>query len=298
MAKLLLAHPLFLSKSPAEQASASPYFPLGILYLASYVREHGHDVAVFDGTFQTDESAFDEALENEAPDIVGISTVMPIRDTACVLAAMAAARGAVVVMGGPDATTDPLGYLGEPAVDIVVHHEGEQTITTLLDLADAGSLDVGALDDVKGVAFRRGDEGVVNEPRPPIENLDELPFPARDLIDMDRYLTSWRETNSYSSMTIATTRGCPYGCEWCRDSVHGNSYRQRSAESVVAEVEALSDSFAIDHLRLVDDVDGIDRAWLESWAAAAEAADAVVPFEALNDLDRQDIPMFDVRDTL
>ena len=76
MAKLLLCHPVFLSLSPEEQASESPYFPLGLLYLASYVRENGHEVAVFDGTFETDETAFERRLAVEQPDAVGIAALL------------------------------------------------------------------------------------------------------------------------------------------------------------------------------------------------------------------------------
>ena len=83
-----------------------------------------------------------------------------------------------------------------------------------------------------------------------------------------------------------------------QSAVHGDSFRQRSPESVAAEMKALKETYQIDRLRVVDDVDGLDRSWIEDWAEAAEAADAVIPFEALNDLERQDIPMLDVRDSL
>lgn len=299
MAKLLLVHPLFLAFNPEEQALKSPYFPLGLLYLAGYVREQGHDVAIFDGTFQEDIQSFQNALDRERPDMVGVSAVLPIRDMALTLAQMAKDWGAVVVMGGPDPTKDPLWYLSQPQVDIVVHHEGEQTLHALLNLLDAGALTPEQLALEPGVAFRDGSgQAVLNQPRPLIDNLDEMPLPARDLIDMDRYLDTWREENGYASLTISVSRGCPYGCDWCRDSVHGQTFRQRSPESVAAEMRVLKETYQIDRLRLVDDVDGIDRAWLEAWAAAVEAQDAVIPFEALYDLQRQDIPLLDVRDTL
>ena len=293
-----MPHPLFLSKSPAELASASPYFPLGLLYLAGYVRETGHDVAVFDGTFEADESSFAEALEREQPDAVGVSALLPTRAAALTLAQLAHDHGAAVLLGGPDPTATPEAYVSHPAVGVVVHHEGEQTVTALLELLDADELTSQALASQPGVAFL-GDGGpVVNEPRPPIENLDALPLPARDLIDMQRYLDQWEEVNGYSSLTITTSRGCPYGCEWCQDAVHGSGFRQRSPESVAAEMKNLKETYDITRLRMIDDVDGLDRSWLEAWAAASEELDAVIPFEALDDLTRQDIPLLDVRDSL
>lgn len=299
MAKLLLCHPVFLSLSPEEQASASPYFPLGLLYLASYVRDNGHEVAIFDGTFEADETSFARRLAAEQPDAVGIAALLPNRDIALRLAATARDAGVPVIFGGPDATKYPWRYLAFPQVDVVVHHEGELTITRLLDLLDAGQFNREAFVQELGIAYRDecGDP-VVNPPRPNIENLDELPMPARDLIDMDRYLDTWRETNGYSSLTVSTARGCPYGCEWCQDAVYGTSYRQRSPESVAREMKMLKETYQIDRLRIVDDVDGIDREWFDSWAEAAEQMDAAIPFEALEELERQDLPLLDVRSCL
>jgi len=298
MARLTLAHPLFLALSPTEQAQSSPYFPLGLLYLAGYVRDQGHDVSIFDGTFHPDESAFASHLAAYQPDVVGISALITSRDAALRLAATAAEHDAVVVLGGPDPTIDPAWYLGDANVDIVVHHEGEQTINRLLDLADLANLTVDALADELGIAYRYDGSVRVNQPRPPIENLDELAPPARDLIDMERYLHQWTEDNGYSSITISTTRGCPYSCAWCRDAVHGNGYRQRSPENVAAEMKQLKEQYGVESIRIVDDVDGMDRRWIEDWVEAVENLDAMIPFEALNRLERTDLPMLEVRDSL
>ena len=298
MASITFAHPLFLAHNADEAAASSPYFPLGLLYLASYVRDHGHDVTIFDGTFQTDESAFVSHLRTHRPDVVGLSALVTSRATALRLAAMAADFGAIVVFGGPDPTADPAAYLADENVDIVVHHEGEQTIARLLDLLDAGDLDVSRLVDEPGLAYSSDGTVCINQPRPPIENLDALPLPARDLIDMDRYLHQWKHDNGYTSITVATTRGCPYSCAWCRDSVHGNGFRQRSPESVAAEMKALKRDYDVESIRMVDDVDGLDREWLDDWAEAAHALDAAIPFEALNKLQRTDLSLLEVRDSL
>ena len=299
MAKILLCNPLFLSQSPEEQAVKSPYFPLGLLYLAGFLRERNHNAAIFDGTFEADESAFARALARELPEVVGITALLPAKEMALTLADMAHDFGAVVILGGPDPTRDPKAYLAQAAVDVVVHHEGEETLVSLLDLVDRGQLNPDKLCHEFGVAFKdEAGQIVVNRPRPFIQNLDDLPLPARDLVDMDKYLATWREENGYASLSISTTRGCPYGCEWCETAVHGQEFRQRSPQSVAAEMKTLKETYQIDRLRVVDDVDGIHRDWLQAWAEAAQADDAVIPFEALNDLERRDIPMLEVRDSL
>ena len=299
MAKILLCNPLFLSQSPEEQAMKSPYFPLGLLYLAGYLRERNHTVAIFDGTFETGSAAFAHRLSQEKPDLVGITALLPTKETALELAQIAHRFGATVIIGGPDPTRNPRDYLAYDQIDVVVHHEGEETLGVLLDLYNQARLTPAHLDRELGIAYRDDlGQPIVNPPRPPLQNLDTLPLPARDLIDMDQYLDAWRQDNGYASLTISTSRGCPYGCEWCQDAVHGPDLRQRSPENVAAEMKMLKETYQIDRLRVVDDVDGMSREWLTAWAEAAEAQEAVIPFEALNDLERQDIPLLDVRDTL
>ncbi len=299
MAKILLCNPLFLSQSPEEQAVKSPYFPLGLLYLAAFLRENGHGVLMFDGTFEADEAAFERLLRAEKPDLVGITALLPSQSSALHLAQIAHDFGAIVVFGGPDPTRNPQTYVAHSQVDLVVHHEGEETLLRLLNLFDQGRLQADVLQDELGLAYKdEGGHAVLNPPRPVIENLDDLPLPARDLIDVEQYLDTWRQENGYASLTISTSRGCPYGCDWCQDAVYGQHFRQRSPERVAAEVKLLKETYQIDRLRVVDDVDGLSRGWLEDWAKVAEATEAVIPFEALNDLERQDIPMLDVRDSL
>lgn len=296
---LLLVNPIFLQEDQAERETMSPYFPLGLLYLAAFLRERGFSVDVFDGAFADGIDDFKAALRLHDPQVVGLTVVKPNRGTALRLAGLAQAHGATVVVGGPDPTSDPVGYLQDPGVDLVVHHEGELTLAELLTALLAGEERASAFADIDGLAYR--DEvgnAVVNPRRPFILNLDELPSPARELIDMERYLQVWRDHHGYASLSISVARGCPYGCEWCADAVHGQDFRLRSPESVVAEVKTLMQAYDIDRLRVVDDVDGIDRAWIEAWAEQAAAQDVELPFEALYEVVRTDIPMLDVRDSL
>jgi radical SAM superfamily enzyme YgiQ (UPF0313 family) len=296
---ILLTNPVFLNENVAERELMTPYFPLGLLYLGAYLQSMGVEVAIFDGTFKDGKTDFLDALEDCRPRVVGITAVRPNRENALALARLAARSGARVIMGGPDPTQTPEHYLEEPAVTLVVHHEGEITLSELMRSDWITSGKTGDLASIDGIAYldERG-QVRVNPRRPYILNLDELPIPARELIDMDQYLDIWRDHHGYASLTISVSRGCPYGCEWCRQSVHGRDFRLRSVENVVSEVKALIEHYDIDRLRVVDDVDALDREWINAWARQAEEEGVVVPFEALNELERQDIPMLDVRDSL
>jgi radical SAM superfamily enzyme YgiQ (UPF0313 family) len=296
---ILLVNPVFLSQNEAERDVMSPYFPIGLLYLVAFLRDRGFQVDIFDGTFLDGPADFTRALKEHKPGTVGISVVQPNREMALTLAEIAQGYGATVIFGGPDPTLRPEKYLSLPEVDYVVHHEGELTLVALLEYLTGDFSKTQNLADIEGIAYREENGEIKITPRRPyILNLDELPQPARDMIDMDQYLQVWREENGYASLTISISRGCPYNCQWCQDSVHGADFRQRSPESVAAEVKSLMQAYNIDRLRLVDDVDGIDKEWIEAWAQCAEDEGAVLPFEALYNVKRTDVPMLDIRDSL
>ena len=296
---ILLVNPVFLSQNKAERELMSPYFPLGLLYLGAFLRQQGFQVEIFDGTFLDGNQDFIKALENYNPKTVGITAVKPNGDKVLELAKIAKEFGTFVIVGGPDPTYTPETYLNDLSVDIVVHHEGELTLVEVLEVVKNREHVITSLTGMRGIAYRDELGNVVVNPRSPyLLNLDELPLPARDMVDIDKYLQVWREQKGYASLSLSVSRGCPYGCKWCADSVHGQEFRIRSVESVVAEVKSLMQTYNIDRLRVVDDVDGIDAGWITDWADIAQKEQAVLPFEALYEVERQDIPMLDIRDSL
>jgi len=274
---ILFVNPVFLSHNVAERELSSPYFPLGLLYLAAYVRAHDFTVGVFDGTFLQGTGDFEAVLLEKQPRVVGVSALQPNRELALELGRVAQNAGARVIFGGPDATAEPESYLADPAVDYIVHHEGELTLVELLGAIFAGRENAGDLAALEGIAFRgAAGEIVVTPRRPYILDLDELPFPARELIDMQAYLDFWQAHNGYASLTISVARGCPYNCRWCQDAVHGPELRLRSPGSVVAEVRALKARYKIDRLRVVDDVDGLELARRDYRVTGIDPSEAMV----------------------
>ena len=296
---ILLVNPVFLSQNEAERELMTPYFPLGLLYLGAFLRQGGFQVEIFDGTFLDGDQDFIKALDKHNPKVVGITAVKPNREMVLELAEMAKDSGSFVIVGGPDPTYTPEYYLCDHSVDLVVHHEGELTLVKILEAMKDDEIGFSSLVGMPGIAHRDENGNVVVNPRRKyLLNLDELPPPARDMIDIEKYLQVWKEQNGYASLSISVSRGCPYGCQWCADAVHGQEFRIRSAESVVAEVKSLMQTYNIDRLRVVDDVDGIDADWISDWAAIAQDQQAVLPFEALYEVERREIPMLDIRDSL
>jgi anaerobic magnesium-protoporphyrin IX monomethyl ester cyclase len=297
MTDLMLVNPLFLRDDPVEQRLMTPYFPLGLLYLAATARNVGYDVSIFDGMFQPGDEAFVAALEQERPKVVGIGILATVRAAALRLADLAHQHGATVVVGGADPTGRPESYLrhesnGRRSIDVVVVGEGELTLQQLLPLLLADEPIEGRMVDVAGLAYLDADGQLVTTPaRIHCADLDSLPLPARDLIDLEAYRRRWQGRHGLFSLSIIATRGCPYGCKWCQKSVFGRSFRTRSPESVAEEMRIIKKQYAPDQLRIVDDVMGIDRAWVRAWHDAVLDRDAAIPFECLSRVDLLDEEM-------
>ena len=118
--------------------------------------------------------------------------------------------------------------------------------------------------------------------RPFIKSLDELPYPAWDLVDVDRYRRLWRERHGFYSMNLATTRGCPYHCNWCAKPIYGQRYATRSPQAVAHEIAWLREQFTPDHLWIVDDVFGLKPGWVEEFASLVAAQEGTpLPFRCL-----------------
>ena len=275
--RLLFAHAFFLNQSALEQRWLTPYPPLGLLYLAAAARRAGHAVSFFDGTFAETESDFDSALARHRPDAVCFGTLITIRPAVLRLAAKARAADCRTVAGGPDATAHPEAYL--PAVGAVVIGEGEHA---LLDwLADRKAAGLAHLDSYGDPSTGSGQAVTRTPPREPISDLDSLPRPARDLVDVDRYFSVWRKAHGYTSLTVAASRGCPFGCEHCAGGAVGPHWRVRSPGNVAAEMRELESRYHPDRFRLVDDLDGLGREGLMALAKAMTTAGVTTPYEGL-----------------
>ncbi len=281
---VLLANTYFLNRDATELRNMKPYAPLGILYLAAYVRQQGYQVQVYDNTFRADERAFFRALEDSGARIVGFHSMFICRPSAARLIAGAKERGCTVICGGPDATVAPDLYLKTYGADYVTFSEGEHTLAELLDHLTGKPHT--PLSSIHGIGYLGDDGEIVQTPgRALMRNLDSLPEPARDLIDLGEYQHAWKRHHGYTSLHLITSRGCPFGCAWCSRAVFGRNYRLRDPELVAQEIRHLKDEWKPDHIRISDDIFGVNKPWIVRWRQAMEAHDAVIPFECLSRVD-------------
>ncbi len=290
---VLFGQAYFLRFDPKLWEARQPYAPLGALYAAACVREHGYRVALFDAMLAGSESEWADALDRHRPRVAVIyednfnylskMCLLRMRQAALTMIDAARERGITTVVAGADATDHPATYLDRGAA-VVVSGEGEVTLVELLDALSTdrppGSDVLKAID---GLCLRGNDDGRVvhTHPRATIRQLDALPFPAWDLVDVERYRSTWRAHHGYFSMNLVTTRGCPYHCNWCAKPIYGQRYTARSPEHVVDEMAWLKRTFKPDHLWIADDIFGLKPGWIEKFATLLEARDAAIPFKCL-----------------
>jgi len=239
--------------------------PLGTLYMASAIRQHGrHDVNVLDCL--AERMTLKELitkLRRDTPDVVGISFTTDSRFHAfgTARAIREAFPGIFIVGGGPHATVaaqDTLEHV--PAFDALVRGEGEVTVVDLLDTLEAK----GELSSIPGLSFRRGDEIVHNPDRELVRDLDDLPFPAWDMVDLGKY-SYWINNDEGGkagefTANIISSRGCPAQCAFCSNALlWGRRTRMRSAKSFVDEIEMLHRDYQVSNFRITDDSFNINR---------------------------------------
>ncbi|MDQ4076790.1 MAG: B12-binding domain-containing radical SAM protein [Chloroflexota bacterium] len=297
MSHILFGQSYYLRFDPKLWAAMQPYPPLGTLYAASYLRERGYNVGLFDAMLAESEAEWEQALERERPHVAVIyednfnylskMCLLRMREAAYTMIDMARQRGCTVIVCGSDATDHAESYLAQGA-DFVLLGEGEETLGELMDRL-VGRTSV-HLSEISGLAYREtasdsSYQPVRNPRRRDIKNPDALPFPAWDLVDVERYKALWYERHGYYSMNMVTTRGCPYHCNWCAKPIWGQRYNVRSPENVVAELKWLKERYQPDHIWFADDIVGLKPGWWPRFAHLVEQESVQIPFKCLSRVD-------------
>ena len=241
-----------------ERKFVELYPSLGLLTLGAYLRAHATDVAMVDLTFERDARPVDRR-SGRSGRTSSACTRRPSRPPA-----RSRSRGAFVRQAGsrsPAARTRrPVreAYL-EAGFDAVVPAEGEAALVEVARRVRDGV----PVAHVPGVMVRSGGRLVRGPSRPFLANLDDLPLPAWDLVDMEGYLSRWEKETGERRAAVLTSRGCPFDCSWCSKPTFGRTFRQQSPERVVEELVELKRRFRVDYVRFCDDVFGVSRPWIE-----------------------------------
>lgn len=263
--KILLVSPPKFVQTKQGKLPIHPYGPpLGIAYIASKLRVHGHQVSLADMTYWTNEEITKKIKEIDW-DVVGISVLSEQREGArnlCHIVRKECLKTFIVV-GGAHPTLMTKQVVEHWDCDVVVIGEGEITMVNLLNALECNE----SLNNIRGIAFIDKDGAYVKTPmQPVIENLDELPLPAYDEFDHCNYrmyivfkeLTTRR--NSKESISIITSRGCTERCNFCSTfAIWRGRWRSRSPKHIVNEIEILYKEYGKRMFNIADDLFTVDE---------------------------------------
>jgi radical SAM superfamily enzyme YgiQ (UPF0313 family) len=280
---ILFTHAYYLSDDPKEQKIMKPYPPLGLLYVSAYLKSKNIDNTVFDTTFSSQKKQLDFILEKQPKIICIYTNLMTKIEVIRLIKILKTDRFNFpkIVLGGPDVTYNVENYL-KAGTDFLVIGEGEETTFELYNAI----MNNGDVYQVDGIAFLENNQIIQTTARTKFKELDELPLPNREAINMQNYLETWKTNHGQSSMTISTQRGCPYTCKWCSTAVYGQSYRRRPANQVAEEMKILKEKYNPDALWFVDDVFTVSHKWLIAFREEVLKQEAVIPFECITRAER------------
>jgi radical SAM superfamily enzyme YgiQ (UPF0313 family) len=238
---LLLVPPTDLEKSYGKlKEFSNPQPAIGVAYIASVLKKSGYDVVVIDAYVNMYRAAeVIDIIGKESPDVIGISVLTPSAEVVYTISEDIRTHfpDVKIVMGNIHASIFSDEILAKNYADVVVHREGEITMLQLVGTMEHG----GEYDGVNGISFRRGHQ-IVNTPvRANIAALDNLPFPAWELLPLEDYSSDPRTEVKRGSveMQILASRGCPGKCTFCSSRTErslGGKYRMRNAQAVVDEM--------------------------------------------------------------
>lgn len=267
--KILFTHTYFLTFDKKQLELSKPYPPLATILAASYIRENGFEVSLFDTNYILNPNEIEPVIENYLPEVLVIyddgfnyltkMCLTNMREAAFEMIKIAKANNIPVIVSSSDSTDHYEAYLKKGA-DVIILGEAEETLLELVTLLKAKK----NIFKTEGIAFQNPNniEEIIKTPLRKIRvALDKLPLPAWDLIKIETYKKAWKKHN-YFSINIATTRGCPYKCNWCAKPIYGNRYNSRSPKHVVSELKLIKSLFDFDHIWFCDDIFGLKPNWI------------------------------------
>jgi anaerobic magnesium-protoporphyrin IX monomethyl ester cyclase len=267
--KVLFTHSYFLQFDPKQWALSKPYPPLGTIQAASYLRENNFEVDLFDVSFSSSPLEILPKLDSFAPSVLVIyddgfnyltkMCLTKMREAAFDMISEAKKRGIHVVVASSDSTDQYELYLSKGADEIILG-EGEITLLALMNCLK----NEGEVPTIEGIAYQTSNEIKKSPKRPIYTELDNLPIPAWDLINIKPYQEAWKK-HGYFSVNLATTRGCPYKCNWCAKPIYGNRYNTRSPQHVVKEIQLMKSLFDFEHIWFGDDIFGLKPSWVQEF---------------------------------
>lgn len=283
MSNVLFSHSYYYKLDAKQWKNKMPFPPLGTIYAASLLRKNGYDVNLFDTNLRDNPFEITSILKEKKPNYLVIyddgfnyltkMCLTNMREACFEMISLGKSNNCMVIVCSSDATDHYSNYLNQGA-DFVIRGEGEITLLELLNALEKKL----PFQEIQGIVYKENDEVNVNSSRNVLQHLDELPLPAWDLIDIDSYKNIWKQSNQEFTLNIATTRGCPYKCNWCAKPIYGNRYNAHSPEYIVNEIEFLQTTYGVSRFWMCDDIFGLKPNWVQEFNAILKARNLKIKY--------------------
>lgn len=270
MSNILFSHSYYYQLDPKQWKNKTPFPPLGTLYAASLLRKNNYDVTLFDTNLLNSPQSIVSVLQQQQPKYLVIyddgfnyltkMCLTTMRDACFEMIRMGKNSNCTVIVSSSDSTDHYSEYL-EKGADYILQGEGE---LTLLELINALENQV-SVNNISGIVYKNNGKIEVNSKRSVLVQLDDLPMPAWDLVDINAYKNIWKHSGQEFTLNIATTRGCPYKCNWCAKPIYGNRYNSHSPEYIADHLEFLSKKYKVNRFWMCDDIFGLKPNWVQEF---------------------------------
>lgn len=272
MSNILFSHSYYYKLDPKQWKNKNPFPPLGTLYAASLLRKNGFDVSLFDTNLLDSPKSIQTVLHKTKPKYLVIyddgfnyltkMCLTNMREACFEMIKYGKNHDCTVIVCSSDSTDHYAEYMGKGA-DFILQGEGEITLLELLKSLDNQQ----NIDSLEGIVLQKKGNLQVNKKRNVQQILDGFPMPAWDLVDIESYRSIWKQSGKEFTLNIATTRGCPYKCNWCAKPIYGNRYNAHSPEYIVEEIAFLKKTFGVARFWMCDDIFGLKPNWVQEFNA-------------------------------
>jgi anaerobic magnesium-protoporphyrin IX monomethyl ester cyclase len=268
MSNILFTHSYYYKLDSKQWKNKMPFPPLGTLYAASLMRKNGFDVDLFDTNLLDNPKSIISKLATNQPNYLVIyddgfnyltkMCLTNMREACFEMIQLAKKYNCKIIVSSSDATDHYEKYI-EKGADFIIQGEGEITLSELITHLEENK----SVESINGIVYKNESVIKVNPKRAVLQNLDELPLPAWDLVDMNSYKEVWEQSKQEFTLNLATTRGCPYKCNWCAKPIYGNRYNAHSPEYIVKEIAYLKEQFGVTRFWMCDDIFGLKPNWVQ-----------------------------------
>lgn len=271
MSNVLFSHSYYYQLDPKQWKNKTPFPPLGTLYAASLLRKKNFNVSLFDTNLLNSPKQIESIIKEQQPKYLVIyddgfnyltkMCLTNMRQACFEMIQIGKKHNCIVIVCSSDASDHFEKYLNKGA-DFIIKGEGEQTLLELLKILEKKENNFGS---INGLVYKENDKHLVNKTREVLQNLNDLPQPAWDLIDIDSYKNIWSKSGQKFTLNIATTRGCPYKCNWCAKPIYGNRYNAHTPQYIVDQIELLQEKFGVSRFWMCDDIFGLKPNWVQEF---------------------------------